>query len=91
MGHSVKAMTCSASLLWGACMLVVGAVNLVDASYGGDFLRMMNSIYPGADATRTAGSVLLGAVYGVLDGAVGGFLFGSLYSFFTRQQHKIAH
>jgi len=91
MGHSVKAITLTAAVLWGGCMLFVGLINLADASYGREFLRMMSSIYPGADSARTIGKVLLGTVYGLVDGAMVGYLFGGLYSTLVKQQHKLVH
>lgn len=90
MRTSVKAITATSAVLWGACMLLVGLINLADASYGGEFLRMMSSIYPGADTARTIGRVLLGATYGLIDGAFAGFLFAVLYRLFTRE-HRAAH
>ncbi len=76
---NLRAIAGASAILWGACMLLVGLVNLASPSYGGDFLRMMSSIYPGFHDSRTIGEVLLGTVYGVVDGAVGGYLFGLLY------------
>lgn len=76
---NIKAVTSASAILWGACMLVVGLVNLTFPSYGGDFLRMMSSIYPGFHDSRTIVEVLLGTVYGVIDGAVAGYVFGLLY------------
>lgn len=90
MRSSVKAVTITSALLWGSCLLVVGLINLADASYGGEFLRMMSSVYPGADTARTLGRVLLGGVYGFVDGGVAGFLFTALYRLFT-QPHSLAH
>ena len=58
---------------------MVGLINLADSSYGGAFLAMMSSVYPGADTTRTLGRVLLGAIYGFADGVIGGYLFAALY------------
>jgi hypothetical protein len=63
-------------------MLIVGLINLADPRYGGEFLRTMSSIYPGADTARTLGSVLLGTVYGFVDGAIAGWLFGLLATAF---------
>lgn len=88
MTGSVKSVTLTSAILWGACMLIVGLVNLADASYGAEFLRMMSSIYPGADTTRTLGRVLLGTLYGVIDGAVAGYLFAILYRAFAKQGHS---
>jgi hypothetical protein len=75
----MKAVTSASAILWGACMLAVGLVNLAFPAYGGDFLRMMSSIYPGCHDSRTISEVLLGTVYGVIDGAILGYVFGLLY------------
>ena len=86
MKSSLKGATMTCALLWGGCMVIVGLINLADASYGGEFLRMMSSVYPGADTARTLGRVLLGGLYGFVDGACAGYLFAALYRFFTPHQ-----
>jgi len=80
---SLKAITLSAATLWGFAMLFVGLIHLADPAYGGEFLRMMSSVYPGADTTPTLWRVLLGTAYGFVDGAVAGCLFGMLYRAFA--------
>jgi hypothetical protein len=80
---SLRAITLSASLLWGCAMLLIGLIHMAVPSYGGEFLRMMSSVYPGADTTATLGRVLLGAVYGFVDGALAGFFLGWLYDVFA--------
>jgi len=80
---SLKAITLSSAILWGCAMLLVGLIHMATHSYGGEFLRIMSSVYPGADTAPTLGRVLLGTVYGFADGAVAGFLFGLLYDSFT--------
>jgi hypothetical protein len=77
---SVKVMAIVPALLWGGCMLFVGLINMGASSYGGDFLRMMSSVYPGFHDTRTAGEVIVGTVYGLVDGAIAGILFAWLYN-----------
>lgn len=77
---SVKVMTLVTAILWGGCLLFVGLVNLAAPSYGVDFLRMMSSVYPGFHMTRTVGELILGTVYGFVDGAIAGCLFASLYN-----------
>ena len=77
---SLKAITLSSAILWGGAMLFVGLLHMVAPSYGGDFLRLMSSVYPGADTAPTLGRVLLGTLYGLVDGGIGGLLFGLLYS-----------
>jgi hypothetical protein len=83
MTRSTKAIVLTSALLWGGCLLVVGLINLAAASYGGQFLRMMSSVYPGADTTRTLSRVLLGALYGFIDGGVASALFVWLYRAFA--------
>jgi hypothetical protein len=39
----------------------------------------MSSIYPGFHDSRTIGEVALGTIYGIIDGAIAGYLFGLLY------------
>jgi hypothetical protein len=80
---SLKALTLSSAILWGGAMLFVGLIHMAAPSYGGEFLRLMSSVYPGADTAPTLARVLLGTIYGFVDGAIGGGLFGLLYSAFA--------
>jgi hypothetical protein len=82
---SMKAVALASALLWGGCMLLVGLINLADPSYGAEFLRMMSSVYPGADTAHNIGRVLLGTIYGFVDGAIGGCLFTWLYRLFVHE------
>jgi len=75
----LKAITGASAILWGACMFIVGLVHLRFPSYGADFLQMMSSLYPGFHASRGFWDVLIGTIYGFVDGAIFGFVFGSLY------------
>jgi hypothetical protein len=77
---SVKSLAITAGVLWGGCLLVVGLLNLASATYGASFLHGMSSVYPGFHASRTVLDVLVGTCYALLDGAVGGLIFGGLYN-----------
>ena len=81
---SVKAMTLSAAILWGAAMLLVGLIHLAVPAYGADFLRAMSSVYPGADTAPTIGRVLLGSIYGFVDGGIAGCILSLLYDALCR-------
>jgi len=81
---SVKALSIVVGLLWGGAILAVGLANLAVPSYGLAFLQGMSSIYPGFHASRTFTDVLVGTGYALVDGAVGGLVFGWLYNFFAR-------
>jgi hypothetical protein len=81
---SICALTITAAILWGGAVLFCGILNLIWPSYGVAFLQMVSSIYPGYHATRTLGSVVVGTLYAMLDGAVCGLLFGWLYNRLAR-------
>ena len=75
-----KALAYAGAALWGASFFLVGLVNLSASSYGTEFLDLMASLYPGYTADRTFESVLIGTGYALVDGAVGGWIFGWLYN-----------
>ncbi len=80
---SLKAIALSSAILWGGAMLLVGLLHMADPAYGVDFLRIMSSVYPGADSAPKLGPVLLGTLYGFADGGLAGLLFGVLYRAFA--------
>jgi hypothetical protein len=80
---SVKGLMLALGLLWGGCLLCVGLVHLASPSYASSFLEGVSSIYPGFHAARTFGGVVVGTVYGLIDGGLGGFFFGWLYNLFA--------
>lgn len=69
-------------------MLFVGLVTLGRPPYGLEFLRVMSSVYPGFHAARTLRDTLVGAGYGLIDGAVAGWLFGWLYNTFAGRERQ---
>jgi hypothetical protein len=90
MNISLKAISLSSAILWGCAMLLVGLIHMAAPSYGGDFLRIMSSVYPGADTVPTLARVLLGTVYGFVDGAIAGFFFGWLYRSFAKHTSALS-
>ncbi len=77
---SAKAMALTAGLFLGVSTCLIGCVNLIDASYGGPYLTAISSVYPGFEASRSVGSVIIGTIYGLVDGACAGFLFAWIYN-----------
>jgi predicted DNA repair protein MutK len=77
---SVRAFALTASLIWGGGILLVGAINLVSPDYGKAFLELCSSVYPGYHAIRSLGSVIVGTLYGLVDGAICGAVFAWLYN-----------
>ena len=80
---SVKSLTITAAVLWGGACLLVSVLNVIWPNYGGAFLEVISSIYPGYEVTGTLGSVIVGTLYAMLDGAVGGTVFGWVYNIFA--------
>ncbi|MAE63503.1 MAG: hypothetical protein CMJ18_04465 [Phycisphaeraceae bacterium] len=78
---SIRALATTVAILWGGAVLLVGLANLIWPSYGGAFLEVVASIYPGYHASGTIGSVIVGTLYAIIDGAVGGLIFAWLYNF----------
>jgi hypothetical protein len=64
-------------------MLGMGLANLIWAKYGQLFLQMMASAYPGYPASRSIAEVIVGALYGFVDGLIAGAVFAWLYNQFA--------
>src|SRR5690348_17176478 len=80
---SNKALAVAFGLLWGGAIFLVAIINLANANYGADFLRGMGSVYPGFYHSRNFGDVVIGTIYGFVDGAIGGWLLSWLYNYFA--------
>ena len=85
---SAKAVAVTSAIVWGGCLLVVGLINLAAPSYGADFLRGMGSVYPGFYHVHNFADVLLGTLYGAVDGVVGGWLLAWIYNYFAAPQQQ---
>jgi len=77
---SVKSLAFASAVLWGGTVLIVGIANMVWPDYGVAFLSVVSSIYPGYNAAGNIGSVVVGTLYAILDGAIGGLIFAWLYN-----------
>jgi len=77
-----KAMGLGMGVLWAGVVLFCGLLNLAWDGYAASFLQGVASIYPGYEV-RGLGSVIIGTLWAVLDGFVGGFLLAWLYNRFT--------
>ena len=80
MYFNTKALAFTSGVIWGGALLFVGLANLAWADYGQAFLNVMASVYPVYKATASIGQVMLATVYGLVDGAVAGLIFGWLYN-----------
>jgi hypothetical protein len=86
---SVKGTALAAGLMCGIlAMFLTGLANLIWPGYGQEFLQVMASIYPGYHATRNFGQIIVGTLYGLVDGGVGGAIFAWLYNWCAGTQPK---
>ena len=77
----VKTTAVTLGLVWGVLgMLLTGLGNLIWPGYGQALLDLMASVYPGYEAAPRLGQVIIGTLYGVLDGVVVGAVFAWLYN-----------
>jgi len=79
MRFHVAAFASAFALLWGGAILVVGIANLVWPGYARLFLELVASIYPGYHPGGFGG-VIVGTVYALADGFIGGAIFAWLYN-----------
>ena len=82
---SVKAFALTAGVFLGGSTCFIACVNLANPSYGGEHLAAMSSLYPGFEHARTIQSVVIGTLYGLVDGAFAGFLFVWIYNALVRR------
>ena len=78
-----RALAWTMALLWGGAMLLVGISNLLVPTYGAAFLEWAASFYPGYHGPGGFGSVLVVTLYGLVDGAICGWLLAWLYNLFA--------
>jgi hypothetical protein len=80
---NIGALALAAALFWGGAILITGVANLIWPGYGQAFLQLVASTYPGYKATASFGQVVIGTLYGLVDGAIGGAIFAWLYNWLT--------
>ena len=80
---SIKGLALAAAILWGAAVLLVGIANMIFPGYGMNFLEVIGSVYPGYQPGTGIASVIIGAIYAVVDAVVAAAIFAWLYNFFT--------
>ncbi len=78
---SVRGLALTVAFVWGVlAMFLTGVAHLFWPGYGREFLQLMSSVYPGYHATGSIGQVIVGSLYGLGDGAIGGAFFAWLYN-----------
>ena len=77
---NIKALSLTVAIVWGGSILLVGLGNLMVNTYGVAFLEVAASIYPGYQAASSLGDVIVGTLYGLVDGLLGGLIIGWVYN-----------
>ena len=80
---SVKAFTLTVALVWAGAILTTGLISIGFPGYGREFLDVCSSLYPGYHANQTLWSTIVGTLYGLVDGAIGGAIFAWVYNHLT--------
>lgn len=80
---NLKALSIAAGIITATAVLLTGIANIAWQGYGGAFLQMMASVYPGYAASGAIHDLIVGTLYGFVDGLVFGWVFGWLYNRLT--------
>jgi hypothetical protein len=71
MRFDITALASTVGMFWGAAILIVASANLIWPSYGRTFLDL---------------AAITGTLYGLVDGAIAGAVFGWLYNLLARRR-----
>ena len=77
---ALRPLVIACAVLWGGSVFLVALANLLWPPYAAEFLKLLASIYPGYGADSTFGGMLNVTLYALIDGAVGGLIFGWIYN-----------
>ncbi len=83
MRMDLRALSLTVAIVWGGSILLIGLANLIWTTYGVAFLEVAASIYPGYRGGSSFGQVIVGTLYGLVDGFIGGLIIGWLYNLFV--------
>ncbi len=79
---NVKALAVALGVLWSVCMLFAGWGSMF--GWGGKLVEVMASVYIGY--TPTFWGALIGAMWGFIDGAIGGAIIAFVYNIIAREK-----
>jgi hypothetical protein len=80
---SLKSMIIAGALFKAVVFLLIALLNLVLRPYGGAYLALLTSLYPGYDPLSIPLGIIVGTLYSLIAGALAGLLFGWLYNLFA--------
>jgi len=80
---NLKALALSCGILWALCLFLVTLISL-GTGYADALLEVVASVYPGYSVSALG--LILGLIYGFVDGAIAALIFGSVYNLFVGKQ-----
>lgn len=80
---SLKAMIIAGALFKAVVFLFISLMNLALRPYGGAYLALFSSLYPGYDPINWPVAIIIGTLYSLLAGALAGLVFGYFYNLFA--------
>ena len=83
---SLNAMIIAGALYKTSVFLFISLMNLILRPYGGAYLAMLTSLYPGYDPVNVPIALIVGTLYSLLAGGLAGLLFGWLYNLFAARR-----
>ena len=82
---SIKALIIAGALFKATAFLFISFMNLILRPYGGAYLALLSSLYPGYDPINVPIALILGTIYSLIAGAFAGLLFGCVYNLFIER------
>jgi hypothetical protein len=79
---SLKAMFLAGAFFAAVGFVVITLVNLLLPPFGGAFLVLLSSLYPGYDPVNWPIGIIVGSLYSLLAGGLSAWLLGLLYNLF---------
>jgi hypothetical protein len=76
-------MVIAGALLKAICFVFVSLLNLLLRPYGGAYLALLATLYPGYDPVSGPLGIIVGTLYSLIAGALAGLVFAWLYNFFA--------
>jgi hypothetical protein len=82
---SLRAMIIAGAVFKTSGFLFGSLMNFVFRPYGGAYLALLTSLYPGYDPVSGPIGIFVGTFYSLIAGALAGLLFGWAYNFFAEK------
>ncbi len=80
MKFNIPAATITGGIAFAVALGACGLLNIAFEGYGQLFLDLLASVYPGYEASRTIGDLIIGCLYAILDGCIAGCGLALLYN-----------